>query len=40
MIDNRTETVLGGGLGKLARRIAKDMMGSMVDETVAIVLYD
>jgi hypothetical protein len=39
-IDNRVETVLSGGLGMLARRIAKDMMGSMVDETVAIALYD
>jgi hypothetical protein len=38
-IDNRMETVLGG-LGKLVERIAKDIMGSILDEMVAIVLYD
>jgi hypothetical protein len=38
-IDNRTEAVLGG-LGKLVERIAKDIMGSILDEMVAIVLYD
>jgi hypothetical protein len=34
-----TEAVLGG-LGKLVERIAKDIMGSILDEMVAIVLYD
>jgi hypothetical protein len=38
-IDSRSEVVLGC-LGKLARRIVNDMMGSMVDETVTIALYD
>jgi hypothetical protein len=38
-IDNRMETVLRG-LDKLGRRIAKDMMGSIVDETLAITSYD
>jgi hypothetical protein len=33
------ETVLRG-LDKLGRRIAKDMMGSIVDETLAITSYD
>jgi hypothetical protein len=37
---NKTEVVPSCGLDEFIREIAKDMIGSMVDEKVATVLYD